>query len=88
MREDKSYIGGGDLEIKSAKKELYIEVGLFILISILCLVFFFTHTELIKGYLKAGRFLSLLGVLLVVLLLPFGPHLFSRIITFIFGKLK
>ncbi len=88
MRQDKSYIGGEDIEIKLDDKKLQFEVWLFLPISILFIILFLTRVEFLKICFAAGKLNSILGSFIILILSPFGAHLITKVVVFFWEKLK
>lgn len=88
FRHDKCYIGTENIEAGDTGNKLFFEVVLFSIIASACLIFFLTHLNLIKGYFRSTRGALVTGVLVILILSPFGPHLIAKIITFLWEKLK
>ena len=75
---------GKGLEVTG--KQAYVEVALFFLIGIACLVFFFCQPEFIKEYFNVRKLDSVLGVLIILIISPFGAHLMAKILSFFWEK--
>ncbi len=88
LRLDTTYVGTEDIEAELAGKEVYIEVVLFFLIGIGCLVLFFSRIDFIREYFKIRKLDSVLGILIILIVSPFGAHLMARILSFFWEKLR
>lgn len=88
LREDSCYVGTENIEVKDTQRNLYFEAVLFFLIGTGFLVLFFTRIHSIKGYFKAGGLNSVWGVLIILILSPFGAHLTAKILGFLWEKFK
>jgi hypothetical protein len=83
LRRDNCYVGTERAEFNLQERGLFIEVGLFIVIGIGCIIFILKNPHFLAVWLESGKLKSILGVLFILMLSPFGAHLIAKILNYL-----
>jgi multisubunit Na+/H+ antiporter MnhG subunit len=70
------------------EKGLFIEIALFIVIGIACIAFILKNPHFLQIWLAPGKLKSVLGILFMLTLSPFGAHFIARVLTYFWELLN